>query len=141
MGSAAAIIIASVLACGLTAGRTLDFTNDPSQCQALGDLTQAYFRRSDVQAAIHVNTSQGQTNWTECANVDYQFGTVEQEDMNPYYEQIFKLNPGLHILIYSGDVDIATVPFAQTQFCLHQLNGSRVTDWEPWFERRHGRLR
>ena len=39
----------------------------------------------------------------------------------PYLRQIFQLAPSTRILYYSGDTDIATVPFAQTERCLDTL--------------------
>lgn len=59
--------------------------------------------------------------------------------MLPYYENFFKQRPDLRILFYSGDVDIATVPFAYTQACVFQLSATkkRKSNWGPWFVRGH----
>ncbi len=40
--------------------------------------------------------------------------------------------PNLRILIYSGDVDIATCPFAYAQLCLGELNRALKKQWSPW---------
>jgi len=53
--------------------------------------------------------------------------------MIPYYLDIFRLKPKLAVLVYSGDVDIMTVPFAITQPCLVDLQGNKMRNWSPWF--------
>ena len=35
-------------------------------------------------------------------------------------------------MVYSGDVDIATVPHAYTQLCLSYLNRPLKTQWKRW---------
>jgi len=46
--------------------------------------------------------------------------------------RFFQEKPDLKILIYSGDVDIATVPHPYTQLCLSQLNQTQIKSWSPW---------
>lgn len=46
-----------------------------------------------------------------------------------YYESFFVNAPQLQIMVYSGDVDIATVPHAKTQLCLEGLQRSLVQEW------------
>jgi len=36
-------------------------------------------------------------------------------------------------MIYSGDVDIYTVPFGYTMACLAELQESVQSAWQPWF--------
>jgi len=36
-------------------------------------------------------------------------------------------------MIYSGDVDIYTVPFGYTKACLSELDETVVSPWQPWF--------
>lgn len=38
----------------------------------------------------------------------------------------------VRILIYSGDTDVATCPFAYAQLCLSELNRPLVAQWTPW---------
>jgi len=52
--------------------------------------------------------------------------------MTPTYTYIFKIAPNLKILIYSGDVDIATVPHADTQQCVFGFNRPLLRTWRPW---------
>jgi serine carboxypeptidase-like clade II len=52
--------------------------------------------------------------------------------MMAYYEQFFQNDPPLSILIYSGDIDIATVPHAKTQVCLDGLGRSVTQSWSRW---------
>lgn len=46
-----------------------------------------------------------------------------------YYESFFVNAPQLKIMIYSGDVDISTVPHAKTQICLQGLDRNLVQSW------------
>jgi len=49
-----------------------------------------------------------------------------------YLEIFFDVAPEMRILYYSGDVDLATVPFAQTQRCLATMNRPVVSEWRPY---------
>ena len=53
--------------------------------------------------------------------------------MIPFYESLFAKRPDVHVLIYSGDVDIATVPGPITTKSLLALNSTVTTEWAPWF--------
>jgi len=53
--------------------------------------------------------------------------------MIPFYQKFFTSRPDLDILIYSGDVDIFTVPFGYTSACLVELSNSPTSSWQPWF--------
>jgi len=110
---------------------TLEFSDvDPYQClQPLGNLTVTYLNRPDVQKAIHAHPT---NNWAPCANLSY---TSFNDSMVAYYSKFFTLSPPISILVYSGDVDIATVPFAFNQACLGQLTPvvRSVQPWAPWF--------
>ena len=57
---------------------------------------------------------------------------MQGQNMMAYYEQFFLNDPPLNILIYSGDVDIATVPHAKTQICLDGLGRSVTESWSRW---------
>ena len=81
--------------------------------------------RPDVQRAIHARPTQ----WAPCTNnINY---TISGASMVPYYTQFFAAK--LSVLVYAGDVDIATVPFAQNQACLAELNRKNMQPWAPWF--------
>jgi len=73
----------------------------------------------------------GTVRWSECTdNIDYD---ITGRNMNPLYETFFKNKPGFKILVYSGDLDILTVPFGYTQPCIAKLSGIPVSAWQPWF--------
>jgi len=113
-----------------TGNGTLDTTLSADiQCHPLGDLTQAYMNRADVQAALHARAG---TNWQVCTNVLNYDSNLSNEGMIPFLQKIVALKPSLHILYYSGDVDVATVPMQVTQACLAELHGSRTSAWQPW---------
>jgi len=108
---------------------TLKFTeNDPFECkQPLGNRTSNYLNRPDVQKAIHARP----TFWEPCSNgINY---TISFASLLPYYQEFFALANPLHVLIYGGDIDIATVPFTHNQACLHKLRRKNVKLWAPWF--------
>jgi hypothetical protein len=114
-----------------TGNGTLDFSiQDPtvaSQCTSIDTLLSNYLNNPQVQAAIHAKP----TTWEACTDqINY---TRNFPSMLPFYEDFFKERPNLNILVYSGDVDIATVPFAITQRCLHDLDRSTVQHWQPWY--------
>jgi len=112
---------------------TLSFVkSNPEDCESVDYDLNDYLNRADVQAALHVNP----TNWSLCdMNLNY---TIGWESMVPIYRSFVKRNPNLHILIYSGDVDILTVPFAMTQPCIWELRdvNNLVSAWQPWFVNR-----
>ncbi|ELR20229.1 serine carboxypeptidase [Acanthamoeba castellanii str. Neff] len=78
--------------------------------------------------AIHARVG---TKWTECSRaLNY---TMQKQNMLVYLQEFFVKRPDLKILYYSGDVDIATVPFAYTQYCLNGLHRPIVKRWKPWY--------
>ncbi len=52
--------------------------------------------------------------------------------MLPTYQYFFDNAPQLRILIYSGDVDIATCPHAYAQLCLSELQRPLTQQWQAW---------
>jgi len=109
-----------------TGNGTLDFNTaiNPT-CFALPDQASAYLNNPQVQAAIHAQP----TTWSECGGVDYD---KTQGSVIPLLENFFVLAPNMRILYYSGDVDLATVPFAETQRCLETMNRPITSKWKPW---------
>jgi len=109
-----------------TSNATLEFAKDiPVGCTP--DQESTYLNIASVQAAIHAK----KTKWAPCSNkIKY---TRDTSSMIPFYQDIFKKKPSLHVLVYSGDVDIMTVPFGFTQACLTELNANVVSNWKPWF--------
>jgi serine carboxypeptidase-like clade 2 len=92
------------------------------------DASTTYLNRGDVQKAIGVTK---RIEWSTCSSkVIY---TSNAGSMIPYYERIFALKQNLSVLVYSGDIDIMTVPHALTQACLADLDQSTTTPWAPWF--------
>jgi len=110
---------------------SLDFATYPppsemEKCNNIDKMVTSYLNRADVQTALNVP----KTNWQECTGLSYK---IVGDSMNPYYEFIFQTKPSLKILVYSGDLDILTVPFAFTQPCIAQLGGKITAPWQPWF--------
>lgn len=106
-----------------------------------------------MQKAIHARVG---TKWESCTGkLNY---TEQNFNMLDYLDEIFEKKPELKILYFTGgtmrrlthrsliqwpvcvvfspsfcvasDVDIATVPFAYTQFCLNALHRPIVKKWK-----------
>jgi len=114
-----------------TGNGTLAFAETPTAdnvCpEELAQILINYLNRADVQKALGIITK---VDWDMCTDLDYD---ISGKSMVPYYESFFKNKPGFQILVYSGDLDILTVPFAYTQPCIAQLSGKPLTLWQPWF--------
>jgi len=107
---------------------TLQFAlESPTSCSPTGNLLQAYLNRADVQSAINANPTQ----WSVCSQtLSYD---TSGASMIPFYEAFMNNKPSLKVLVYSGDVDTATVPFVFTQQCVSELPGSVQIPWGPWY--------
>lgn len=121
-----------------TGNGTLDYVATvPINCQPVGQLVATYLNRADVQAAIHAQGPNGGAplTWTECTSViNY---NISGASLVPLYAKFQQQKPGLHVLVYSGDVDIATVPFPTTQEALGELinvtGAQNLVPFQPWF--------
>eukprot|EP01103_Thecamoeba_quadrilineata_P014501 TRINITY_DN433_c0_g2_i1.p1 TRINITY_DN433_c0_g2~~TRINITY_DN433_c0_g2_i1.p1 ORF type:complete len:373 (-),score=42.52 TRINITY_DN433_c0_g2_i1:45-1163(-) len=114
-----------------TGNGSLDFSSNLQgpNCIAVDTLAQNYLNQADVQAAIHAVP----TNWTACADPPQLFYVESFPSMLPFYEKIFEKRSDFNILVYSGDVDVHTVPFPFTQRCLSYLQRPITDTWKPWF--------
>lgn len=113
-----------------TGNGTLDFVerNPDGSCNSLQNRVAEYLNREDVQQAIHAQPAK----WVSCQSSDVLHYFNNWTNIIPYYEQFFKDMPDLRIMIYSGDVDIATVPHFYTQLCLLDLKRPVVEKWRRW---------
>ena len=94
---------------------------------------QTYLSRSDVQAALHAHAPVARSGeWQECDILVY---IPDAGSMIPYYQTLISQRPDVHIFVYSGDVDVATVPGQFTTTCLQELDGTPISgrEWGPWF--------
>ncbi len=116
-----------------TGNASLDYVSTVSSpsCDPIGQREQDYLNRPDVQRAIHVIGGLAPASWAACSSaINYD---ATGDPMVPHYQNFQKQKPGFKVLVSSGDVDIATVPFAVTLPCLNKI-GSQVTrSWGPWF--------
>jgi len=109
-----------------TGNATLEF-NEASivDCFNVEDQISAYLNTPDVQKAIHAKPKL----WKSCGGVLYDQNV---KSLIPYLQYIFANAPTTRVLYYSGDIDIATVPFANTQRCLETMNSTILKKWRPW---------
>eukprot|EP00128_Syssomonas_multiformis_P013518 Colp12_sorted_trinity150504_noHs@32880 len=107
---------------------TLAVSENEGPCITVGTLRNKYLNRADVQSSIGARATQ----WEECVGEERLNYTSLWPSMLPYYEHAFAVAPHLDILIYSGDVDIATVPTAYTSLCLSKLNRPLREKWRQW---------
>jgi len=101
--------------------------------QLLGDFTVKYLNRADVQAAIHAHIPPDGNIWRECASPLFLLYNRSGASMIPYYSALFSARPDVKVMVYSGDIDMATVPAPQTQLCLAELKSPVKKNWAPWF--------
>lgn len=78
-----------------------------------------------MQAAIFAKLQSGKK-WAYC-NPTIPYIQLDQ-NMLDYYNKFFD-QTNWNILVYSGDIDISTVPHAYTQLCLSALNRPTVQPW------------
>jgi len=97
------------------------------KCNPIVNQLTYYLNRADVQQAIGAKPAV----WASCSN-NLNYDTLNYS-MVPYYEAIFRLKPSIKVLIYSGDVDVMTVPYTYTQTCIYELSGTPLSNWQPWF--------
>ena len=84
---------------------------------------EAWLNREDVQTAIHAKKPRAP--WSSCSDIGYD---VTWPSSLPDYAAAF--DAGLKVLVFSGDVDVTTCPFASTQVAveaLSRLPGGEVT--------------
>lgn len=111
-----------------TGNSSLDIFETTPDCLTFSDVASRWLNRADVQKAIHARVG---TKWESCTGkLNY---TEQNFNMLDYLDEIFEKKPELKILYFTGDVDIATVPFAYTQFCLNALHRPIVKKWKPWY--------
>jgi len=105
---------------------TIDFVNEINpNCFSIDDQVSTYLNDPAVQAAIHAQP----TNWGICGGVLYNKSGLS---VIPHLNYFFSNAPTMRVQYYSGDLDIATVPFGQTQRCLETLNRPITHAWRPW---------
>mmetsp|Transcript_10523 Transcript_10523/g.29949 ORF Transcript_10523/g.29949 Transcript_10523/m.29949 type:complete len:534 (+) Transcript_10523:106-1707(+) len=93
-----------------------------------------YFNNPEVQVAIHANVS-GRLpyRWTDCApdrQLQYSAEDV-MVSMIPLYEKLVRTEPGLSILVYSGDID-AILPVTGTRKWVEALGLKETSRYRPW---------
>ena len=103
-----------------------------SQSETIDDAVDDYLNRKDVQNALHAHAPPSGI-WSECVSFRFLHYAQSSESMIPFYRNVINQRPDVSILVYSGDIDIATVPFGQTQECLYELDGTLSKNWGPWF--------
>mmetsp|Transcript_8872 Transcript_8872/g.22313 ORF Transcript_8872/g.22313 Transcript_8872/m.22313 type:complete len:488 (+) Transcript_8872:179-1642(+) len=108
--------------------------DDPksSSCKHIntGDLLDVYLNRADVQAALGVRP----VRWGACSGSDRLDYNTQGGSLVPVYRDIFATNPSLRVLVYSGDLDVFTVPSWGTQVCLDELKDvvKMTKRWHQW---------
>jgi hypothetical protein len=97
----------------------------------MDDEWNRWLNRADVQAAIHARKPTSPH--SDCSDIKYD---VTWPSSLPDYAAAF--DAGLKVLIFSGDVDVTTCPFASTQVAVDALErvfptpGAVVAPWRAW---------
>jgi len=98
-----------------------------SLCVPLGNDVTNYLNLATVQKAINAKP----VAWSACSStLNY---TGYGVSMIPFFQQFLANKPSLQVLVYSGDVDIMTIPFAFTQQCMSEFNATTTKKWHPWY--------
>ena len=87
-------------------------------------------QREDVQASIHAKRPVDVV-WAYCSLRISKTYVQLGQNMLDYYNKFFE-KTSWRILVFSGDVDISTVPHAYTQICLSALNRPVKQPWSRW---------
>ena len=118
----------------ITGNASLEWTLSTldDQQETFDSLTADYLNRKDVQQAIHAMAPPS-GEWSTCVSPLFLRYKTSGLSMIPYYQEVISQRPDVSILVYSGDTDIATVPFGQTELCLAELDGITKESWTPWF--------
>jgi hypothetical protein len=91
------------------------------------DLVTPYLNRSDVQAALHV---QSKVVWESCGIDDKDYSHKEKvQSMLPIYKEL--MARGLRIWIYHGDGD-SVCPTTATRYALKSMKLDVLTPWYAW---------
>jgi len=111
-----------------TGNGSLEFSlQTPDACDPAGNELTTYMNTPSVQKAIAANP----TVWNDCSSKIRYYET--HQSMTDLLLEFPTLKPGIQMLVYSGDVDVATVPFPKTQLCLGEMKRPLKTAWQPWF--------
>jgi len=87
----------------------------------------AWLDRTDVQAAIYAQPPPFPP-WQDCSDgIQYK---LTWPSLLPAYAALQAA--GVRTLVLSGDVDVATVPYATTQVALASLNRTVIAGWRAW---------
>jgi len=110
-----------------TSNATLQFLVDTGDTGLCGNnyqaIANAYFVRQDVALSVNAKLPNVRANWAYAQDTS---------SMLPYYAPLVAQKKS--ILVYSGDLDVNTVPFAYTLPCLALLpnRGLLTLPWTPW---------
>uniref|UniRef100_UPI001CB97424 serine carboxypeptidase II-3-like n=1 Tax=Erigeron canadensis TaxID=72917 RepID=UPI001CB97424 len=89
---------------------------------------QKYLNLPQVQVALNANKTQLHYPWAPCSDVIP--GRVNMpKSMFPVYKRL--MGHGLHILLYSGDVDVC-VPVTSTRYSLAAMGLKVIEPWHTW---------
>eukprot|EP01087_Luapelamoeba_hula_P011622 TRINITY_DN3174_c1_g1_i3.p1 TRINITY_DN3174_c1_g1~~TRINITY_DN3174_c1_g1_i3.p1 ORF type:complete len:463 (+),score=51.42 TRINITY_DN3174_c1_g1_i3:205-1593(+) len=106
---------------------TLNILDSNKGCVTPDSVLNSWLNAKEAQSVIHARPVE----WMECTNkINY---TTSNPSMITYLRYFIQYAPRLQMLYYSGDVDIATVPHAYTQFCLATLNRPITKKWRPYY--------
>jgi serine carboxypeptidase-like clade 2 len=109
-------------------------SSEGAACTSFQTRRNSYLNDPAVIEALHALTPVSPAGWAACAAADpvYFNYTSSWPDITPFYLEIGAKAPGARILVYSGDVDLATCPFGYTQLCLNEMNLPIINRWRRW---------
>ncbi|KAL4370270.1 hypothetical protein AHAS_Ahas06G0049000 [Arachis hypogaea] len=99
---------------------------------------EIYYNRSDVQKALHANTTGIPYKWTACIEVLNRNWNDTDVSVLPIYRQLMANR--IRVWVFSGDVD-SVVPVTATRYALAQLKVATKIPWYPWYVKNQRDLR
>nr|GEV10371.1 serine carboxypeptidase-like 26 [Tanacetum cinerariifolium] len=82
-----------------------------------------------VQEVLNANRTRLSYPWSPCTMQMHHVWHDTPLNMFPFYRRLIK--HGLHILLYSGDVDLI-VPAISTRYGIEAFGLRTVKPWSPW---------
>ncbi|XVF27685.1 hypothetical protein REPUB_Repub14bG0130100 [Reevesia pubescens] len=96
----------------------------------LDDYAKAFYKRLDVQKALHVTDGHHLRNWSICNQKMLDDWSDSKPSVLPIYKKL--IAGGVRIWVYSGDTD-GRVPVLSTRYSISALGLPITKAWRPWY--------
>eukprot|EP01084_Bolivina_argentea_P216921 368405_1 len=103
-------------------------------CDLEGWGGNVYLNRPSVRNAIHIPSVLDDLMWDQCAalGTKLNYTQIWPPDLNPVYNDIFKLDAHIHMTMYNGDLDMVC-NFLGDEWFLDDMNLTVINEWREWY--------